>query len=41
MEIIFGNSYDFPMEMIIGINARLEATRRTIGLPLVIVAKFF
>ena len=41
---LFGNSYDFPIEMIIGIIAvtlLLEATRRTIGLPLVIVAIVF
>jgi len=41
---LFGANYDFPIEMIIGIIAvilLLEATRRTIGLPLVIVAIVF
>ena len=41
---LFGVSYDFPIEMVIGIIAvtlLLEATRRTIGLPLVIVAILF
>ena len=41
---LFGANYDFPIEMIIGIIAvilLLEATRRTIGLPLVIVAYVF
>ena len=41
---IFGNIYDFPTELIIGfigIALLLEATRRAIGTPLVIVASIF